>query len=200
MARNACARRHRRAAKGPRFESLDGLVNGRAPALEVPDAAQDPERSFERGRLNDAIGAALRALPPAQREVMLLRDIEGLSAREAGNVLGLTERAVKSRLHRARVALRASLAPFTEEHQRAPGCPDTARLLSRHLEGELDAKTCRRIADHVAQCPSCGEACESLRAALRACGNLRDNDVTPEMRSAIRVALRAALGGPRDAA
>ena len=56
------------------------------------------------------LGAPLAGLAlMAYRMVLVLRDMEGLSAREVGAVMGLTERAVKSRLHRARLFVRHEL-------------------------------------------------------------------------------------------
>jgi len=55
------------------------------------------------------LARALARLEPVHREVLLLRDVEGLTAPEAAERLGITVRALKSRLHRARAALRGRL-------------------------------------------------------------------------------------------
>jgi RNA polymerase sigma-70 factor (ECF subfamily) len=52
---------------------------------------------------------AFEKLAPGDRVVLALRDLEGLSAGEAAAVLGIGERALKSRLHRARLRLAALL-------------------------------------------------------------------------------------------
>jgi hypothetical protein len=52
------------------------------------------------------LSAAIHSLDVARREVFVLRDIEGLSAPEVAKVLGLSVQAVKSRLHRVRLAVR----------------------------------------------------------------------------------------------
>ncbi|WP_408953263.1 RNA polymerase sigma factor [Lysobacter sp. Hz 25] len=57
------------------------------------------------------VAAALESLPAHYREVVLLRDLEGLTIAEIGDQLGLSREAVKSRLHRARVLAREYLAP-----------------------------------------------------------------------------------------
>jgi RNA polymerase sigma-70 factor (ECF subfamily) len=49
--------------------------------------------------------------------VFFLRDVEGQSTEQTAEVLGLTETAVKVRLHRARLALRELLSDYFEEHQ-----------------------------------------------------------------------------------
>jgi len=63
------------------------------------------------------VRAKIDELPDQYREVLLLRDIEQLSTDETGEVLGMTTSAVKTRLHRARQALRTLLEPhFQEDH------------------------------------------------------------------------------------
>jgi RNA polymerase sigma-70 factor, ECF subfamily len=194
VARRACLRRRTRASLP--LEPLDPIE-----AARHPDGEPGPERGYERRQLARRIEAAIAALPRPQREVLVLRDVEGLSAAEVGRVLGLTDRAVKSRLHRARLALRASLAPSLERSPeggarsqavaRRRGCPDTARLVSRYLEGELGASACVTLARHVEGCSDCGAVCDGLRAALAAC---RDYGATPlpdEVSRRIRETIRA---------
>jgi RNA polymerase sigma-70 factor (ECF subfamily) len=63
---------------------------------------------------------AIQLLPESLRPIFVLRDIEGLSTEETGDVLGLTVPAVKSRLHRARLFLRERLSEyFTEWAERS---------------------------------------------------------------------------------
>jgi RNA polymerase sigma-70 factor (ECF subfamily) len=196
VARNTCGRMRRRKAGAPaRLESL-ARGAGRADALRVAAPGADPAREFERGELGEALGRALAALPVSQREVVVLRDVEGLSASEVGKVLGLGEDAVKSRLHRGRTALRRTLASLHGDvaPARRRGCPDTALLLSRHLEGEVDAATCRRLAKHVEECADCGAACDGLRSALGACARL-GGGLPAEAREAVRRAARAIAPG-----
>ncbi|WP_064750101.1 sigma-70 family RNA polymerase sigma factor [Lysobacter firmicutimachus] len=57
------------------------------------------------------VAAALESLPAHYREIILLRDLEGLTVEEIGARLGMTREAVKSRLHRARVLAREYLQP-----------------------------------------------------------------------------------------
>jgi RNA polymerase sigma-70 factor (ECF subfamily) len=58
-----------------------------------------------------AVRRAIDQLPESYRTVLLLRDIEGLDTEETAKMLGVTANAVKIRLHRARMALRALIAP-----------------------------------------------------------------------------------------
>jgi RNA polymerase sigma-70 factor (ECF subfamily) len=61
------------------------------------------------------IEKAISRLPDGFREVYVLADVEGLPNADIGDALGLSEPAVKSRLHRARLRMREMLAPHFEE-------------------------------------------------------------------------------------
>jgi RNA polymerase sigma-70 factor (ECF subfamily) len=67
--------------------------------------------------LRETIDGAILTLPDALRAAIVLRDVEGLSTSEAAQALGITESAVKVRLHRARLALRQALTPYLEGHE-----------------------------------------------------------------------------------
>ena len=66
------------------------------------------------GELGGAINKAVRELPDDYRTVFLLKDVDGLSNEDIATALDLTVPAVKSRLHRARLALREKLGEFFE--------------------------------------------------------------------------------------
>jgi len=74
-----------------------------------------PERRLMQTELIQKMDEALANLSEALRIVVVLRDIEDLSTAETAQVLDLSETAVKSRLHRARLALRAQLAPYLQD-------------------------------------------------------------------------------------
>ena len=191
VARNACTRQRRRAARAPaRLESLDAGTSTRPGALQVVDPREDPHRALERTELRDALQRAIAALPPSQREVLVLRDVEGLPAKQVGEALRLSERAVKSRLHRARVALRELLAPYAPHARAGSRCPDTARLVSRYLEGELDAGVCAELETHVKGCPDCGATCATLRNVLVRCRSWRGEKLPERIRASLRQAIR----------
>ena len=69
-----------------------------------------PEEAFQNKELRQALDQAIEKLPRKYRMVLVLRDMEGLSTKEVGTVMGLNERAVKSRLHRARLFVRRELS------------------------------------------------------------------------------------------
>ena len=70
------------------------------------------EESLERYRLGEVVRDAIAGLEPSLRAVVILRDVEGLTGPEMGASLGLSDAAMKSRLHRARAELRARLGPL----------------------------------------------------------------------------------------
>lgn len=87
----------------PRFLEDGDHADRPAPWDERADARLERE---ERARI---VREAIDALPPIHRTVLLLRDLDGLDTSEAAAALGITENAVKVRLHRARLALRTQL-------------------------------------------------------------------------------------------
>lgn len=210
VARRACVRRRIRERRMLPLDAGPGLHEHRDPSA-TPDVV------VERRQLGEAIERALATLEPAHREVVMLRDVEGLPAAEVAKVLGIGERAVKSRLHRARLELRAALEPYVGHRatpaRRSPGprtagvpgaaaavaatgrCPDTARLLSRYLEGDLDARVCDTLSAHVAHCERCDAVCASLREVLGACRRWGAAPLPAGERARVRAAVREAVAG-----
>src|SRR5512134_1877471 len=143
-----------------------------APAQEESLSAREPDDALAGRQIESALEQAIGSLDPMYREVLLLRDVEGLTAPEVAEVMGLSVEAVKSRLHRARVAVREAVAPLlavpeaggaaVPASEAAPlaaaapsACPDIVELFSRHLEGEISATLCADMEKHLARCPSC---------------------------------------------
>ena len=78
--------------------------------IQLPAPAGDgPLQTAEQGELRSALERALVTLPASYRTAVILRDLEGLSTREAAGIVGVGEAAFKSRLHEARLKLRQAL-------------------------------------------------------------------------------------------
>ncbi len=117
IAVNAALMRKRRASKRPE-QSLDELL----PRFRENGMFEDhnrrwpqPEEAAERAEVRALVRTSIDELPETHRDVLVLRDIEGLDTAEAAEVLHVTPNAVKVRLHRARLALRALLDPVLGE-------------------------------------------------------------------------------------
>jgi RNA polymerase sigma-70 factor (ECF subfamily) len=222
VARRQCAKRRRaRVAEPQASDALDAFE------ANVPEALVDgrtlADEASEQRELDRALEQAIAALDPKLREVLLLRDVEGLAASEVAEVVGIGVAAVKSRLHRARLTVRERIAPLLASpsdaarpaRPPAPGlrrCPDVAAMLSRHLEGQLEGDVCLAMERHVEQCERCRGACDALRTTLALCkarGPLPDvplpeGPVKPRvpvaLRRSIEAAFREQLSRPRPSA
>lgn len=115
---NACLmklRRRPKVAAIPLEEELGPEMNEEGMTLvPIADWSGVPRDELQRKELLARIQAAAQELPPEYRVVFVLRDMEGLSAEEARQILGLSLPALKSRLHRARLFLRKHLAEYVE--------------------------------------------------------------------------------------
>jgi RNA polymerase sigma-70 factor (ECF subfamily) len=195
IARSFCIKKRRRSVFAPEVVSLES----EAPrARSAPDQARDPERTLADREVAKALESAIVALEPEYREVLVLRDVEGLSAAEVADVTGLSVAAVKSRLHRARTAVRDRLVPLlapaaTPSVPAAGVCPDVVGLLSRHLEGEIAREVCAEMERHVATCARCKAACDSLRETLRLCRASAPPRVPEAVQDSIRQGIRRLL-------
>lgn len=190
IARSFCIKNRRRSKFAPTEEVP---LDGHSPALGVADPSPPLDEALVRKEVEQAVETAIRSLKPAFREVLLLRDVEGLSAAEVAEVLGLRVEAVKSRLHRARAALREALQPLLEKPAAAPPspeCPDILRKVSGYLEGEISREACADLEAHVASCPRCRGACDALRQALGVCRSLPAPEVPAEVQQEVRSGLR----------
>ncbi|NMA24203.1 MAG: sigma-70 family RNA polymerase sigma factor [Clostridiales bacterium] len=72
---------------------------------EIPDLSCEPEKEIERKELREAISKGISELPEKHREILIMREITGMSYEDIAKTLGLNEGTVKSRLSRARKGL-----------------------------------------------------------------------------------------------
>jgi RNA polymerase sigma-70 factor (ECF subfamily) len=103
----------RRASRRPpqAVASIDGM--------DPADPRPAPDRQAEHSDLRGALERAVRSLDPDYRAPLILRDVEGLTTAEAAAIMGLREAAFKSRLHRARLAVRNAVEDYLDEAERA---------------------------------------------------------------------------------
>ena len=196
IARNFCIKKRRRSKFAhERERSLDTDLVAKAGELAA-DSRSNPEEALASRQVERVLERAIDALDPKYREVLILRDVEGLAAAEVAEVLGLRVAAVKSRLHRARLQIRAEVAPLlglsTEPLPvaREGGCPDVLLLFSQHLEDEMSADVCADMERHLQACARCQGVCDTLRRTLALCRTISTPEVPASVQRAVRVAVR----------
>ena len=168
IARSFCMKKRRTSKFAPAsIESLDQQADQ---GTAVADPDRSPEEEAAGRQLQAALDTAIDSLEPMYREVLVLRDVEGLPAAEVAEALGLSVDAVKSRLHRARMTVRERVAPalgLDAAGAPAPSCRDVVEIFSRRMEGEIDGAGCAELEEHLHGCPACRGRCDLLRATCR---------------------------------
>lgn len=118
IASNACKNRikYLRGRNFHRNVSVDDAPEGHAaeggPAVALQSQIAGPEAMTQATRLEQAIASEMSKLDPEHRLLIVLRDVQGLSYQEILRITGLQEGTLKSRLHRARIALKDRLKPY----------------------------------------------------------------------------------------
>ncbi len=116
---------HRRSAKRRRVVSLDSGIAGGTQADDLARQMQCAQADESRGPVSESeahsqIVRALQSLDSEHRAVVVLRDIEGFDYQQIGAILDIPPGTVKSRLHRARMALREAISPARIHGQEGP--------------------------------------------------------------------------------
>lgn len=103
--------------------SLDSKIeqDGESLPREIEDSGQRPDARAESAELQAQVARCILSLRPDFRTLVVLRDVQGLSYQEIGRIVGCSEKAVKSRLFRARAQLREALNPYLSD--RGPSEP-----------------------------------------------------------------------------
>ncbi|MCE9673262.1 sigma-70 family RNA polymerase sigma factor [Myxococcus stipitatus] len=114
--------RHRRVAQAAEAELQGPEFTPRGTLADYPvtDWSRDAEEKALDAELGQAIRQAADRLPEGYREVFLLKDVDGLSYEQIAEVTGDSIPAIKSRLHRARLALREAIDTFYNRDNRGP--------------------------------------------------------------------------------
>ena len=138
IAHNIVRQRWRHAASRPTEVELHDL----------PDESHADDQT----ELADLV-RALQRIPPAQREAIVMRELEGRSYQEISEVLGLSTGALETLLFRARRSL-------AEEMENLVTCERAELSISRLVDGRLPRKERRRLDEHLRECPECTRLAE----------------------------------------
>jgi len=149
-----------RARRSMREQPVDGADDRPLSSLTA-EAGWGAEELTSRLEDRERLARALASLAPDDLEVVLLRDLEGLSGEEAAQLLQLSLPALKSRLHRARLTLMAELRGSeggVMENQRELGgftCGQVLAVLGDYVDGDLAAGDRDRVDAHLRECAVC---------------------------------------------
>ncbi|HYK06863.1 MAG TPA: sigma-70 family RNA polymerase sigma factor [Gaiellaceae bacterium] len=115
------------------------------------------EEDVDEGPSIDELVRALQRIPPTQRQALVLRELEGRSYGEIGELLGVSQSALEALIFRARRSL-------AEELENLVTCDRAEIALSRETDGRLGRKERRRLVAHIDECTSCARmAARSLK-------------------------------------
>lgn len=191
VAKNRCLMSRRRSKFAPLKElSLDELMPDRQ-GLEklAKEGPLNPESLAIRSQQARKLREAIQKLPPQYRIILVMRDTEGLSDEEVGEITGLKPGNVRVRLHRARLFVRKELARQLAANGRAKAqvsratsgaaaakkrpasCKAMFAELSNYLDEQLDDSMCERLEQHFDGCEPCKAFLATLEAAIE---QLRD--------------------------
>lgn len=175
ITRSHCGRLRRRAERERVSDDGEVVTESTKSNDPLPDA------QASHGEVSAVLESALARLEPSEREVVLLRDIEGMSTKNAAEALEISVAALKSRLHRARANLREAVRKALERKPEKidPSCPKILEAFSQKLEGDLSVADCASLQEHIAQCPGCAARCEAIQHIIGACASLK-NDPHPK--------------------
>jgi RNA polymerase sigma factor (sigma-70 family) len=160
IAKNACIDQFRRSRRAEEisFDAEEGLTPADYRRLVGPDPT--PDAAVAAKQELDTLCGAFGGISDTHHEILVLRELEGLSYREIGERMGLSRPAVESTLFRARRRL-------TEEYDdlvTGARCERIHRVIQATAGGRLGARESRRLARHVAHCQPCRR--EALAAGL----------------------------------
>lgn len=122
IAATACIRKRRKKKCEPDRElSLDSFMNkdGIHETYDIPDWSDDPSDKVIQAEMNTVINDSIKTLPHKYKLVFNLREIEGFSTKETADILNISVVSVKTRLHRARLALREKISHSYREGKSA---------------------------------------------------------------------------------
>jgi RNA polymerase sigma factor (sigma-70 family) len=151
IAKNACIDQFRRSRRAEvvSMDADDGLGSADYGKLVTRDAT--PEVAVENKQQLDHLCGAFGGLSETHHEILVMRELEGLSYREIGERLGMTRPAVESTLFRARRRLSEEYDDLVSGER----CRRVQSIIAAAAQGSLGARDRKRLARHVSYCQPC---------------------------------------------
>ena len=187
VAKNRCLMSRRKSKFAPKQDlSLEDLMPDRQELAWLgKDGPVNPETLAIRSQQAKRLREVIQELPPEYRIILVLRDMEGLTDEEVGDITGLRPGNVRVRLHRARLFVRKKLTRYGEQsrtakkgdtaahavgtagpQKRAASCKVLFAQLSDYLDEQLDDSLCEKLEEHLDGCGPCKAFLESLEATI----------------------------------
>jgi RNA polymerase sigma-70 factor, ECF subfamily len=165
--------------------SLEELMPDRQELAQLgKEGPVNPEMLAIRSQQAKRLRQVIQELPPEYRIILVLRDMEGLTDEEVGDITGLRPGNVRVRLHRARLFVRKKLARYGEKaraprkattvaqavgaatQKRPASCKVLFAQLSDYLDEQLDDPLCEKLEEHLDGCEPCKAFLASLEATI----------------------------------
>jgi RNA polymerase sigma-70 factor, ECF subfamily len=188
VAKNRCLMSRRKSKFAPKQDlSLEELMPDKQELAQLgKEGPVNPETLAIRSQQARRLRQVIQELPPEYRIVLVLRDMEGLTDEEVGDITGLRPGNVRVRLHRARLFVRKKLAryghkghvpkkSYTEGYvveaegpqKRQASCKVLFAQLSDYLDEQLDDSLCEKLEEHLDGCEPCKAFLDSLEATIK---------------------------------
>lgn len=123
--------------------------------LADTDRSGHPEEALEIANLRHLVWEVANTLPERQRMVLTLRELQGLSYASIAHVMGITDAAVETLLHRARKRFKEAYMRLESPPEEKILCADLTFMMTR---GRLSAEEKETAYEHMETCPNCREA------------------------------------------
>jgi len=141
--------------------------------LEIIDWCCLPEQEMLSAETRTILNEAAEKLSPALRLVFQLRDVDGFSITDTAEILSISEDAVKTRLARARMKLRAELSAYFSEKWKEgspmhnhENCSEYLKQISAYIDGELPPEVCAALEAHLRECENCRIVVDTMRKTI----------------------------------
>jgi RNA polymerase sigma-70 factor (ECF subfamily) len=187
VAKNRCLMSRRKSKFAPKEDlSLDELMPDRHELAQLSEGGPvNPESLAIRSQQARRLREVIQQLPPQYRIILVLRDMEGLTDEEVGDITGLRPGNVRVRLHRARLFVRQKLAhqnhrpsipkktarqlraATANSEKRPASCKALFAQLSNYLDEQLDDSLCEKLEQHLDGCEPCKAFLASLESTIR---------------------------------